>query len=167
MANSLKKLLRKPPTDDDLLRSLEEVTSDGPRGAAILGATLVENQLKLFLVRRMRPDLSTSQIDEIFTGTAPLATFSSRIKIGYALGLYGPKTRSDLDGVRELRNAFAHGSAAVNFDAPEIVQRCGRLSCAELSLPQTAREKYVLAVKCLLLHLAARGAGAPGIIGLD
>jgi DNA-binding MltR family transcriptional regulator len=50
----------------------------------------------------------------------PLGTFSSRIKIAYALGIIGGKSRHDLDIVGNIRNAFAHGMRDLAFDTKEI-----------------------------------------------
>jgi len=56
------------------------------------------------------------RVDGLFGGDAPLATFSSKIKLAFALGLITRKTRRQLDVIRQLRNDFAHARGALDFD---------------------------------------------------
>jgi hypothetical protein len=41
--------------------------------------------------------LSQTDLDRLFEGDNPLATFSAEIKLGYALGNFGQQTRADLN----------------------------------------------------------------------
>jgi DNA-binding MltR family transcriptional regulator len=157
MASSLKKLLKKLPTSEDIDKALAEITTDGPRGAIIIGATLLEDALRVVIRRHMVP-LKKEEADQLFTSTAPLATFSAKIKLAYALGIIGPKTRDDLDDIRELRNAFAHGKMVLKFETPEITETIKALNClatlGKWSL--TPRLLYRGAVRLLLLHLTSK-----------
>jgi DNA-binding MltR family transcriptional regulator len=66
--------------------------------------------------------------DRIFaSANGPLSTFSSKIVIGYALGLYGSPTYADLDGIREIRNKFAHTPKPIHFTDEAIAKLCGKL----------------------------------------
>ena len=42
------------------------------------------------------------------------------IDIGYALNIYGPRVRDDLDNVRRIRNAFGHELEVRNFDHADV-----------------------------------------------
>jgi hypothetical protein len=79
------------------------------RAAVILQASNVEGILESLLQTKMRQPLSNDLRDRLFDGNGPLSTFSHKVMLGYALELYGPVFRHDLDLIRELRNGFAHG----------------------------------------------------------
>jgi DNA-binding MltR family transcriptional regulator len=157
MASSLKKFLKALPTREDIDKALAEITTDGPRGAIIIGATLLEDALRV-VIRRHMISLKKEEADQLFTGTAPLATFSAKIRLAYALGLIGPKTRGDLDNVRELRNAFAHGKMVLRFETPEVAEVINTLNClTTLDKGEfTPRLLYRAAIRILLLHLTSK-----------
>ncbi len=60
-------------------------------------------------------------------GTAPLGTFSSRIKAAFALGLIDGRERSECDLIRKVRNEFAHQPHGIAFDNDKITVLCDRL----------------------------------------
>src|SRR5437660_8771059 len=64
----------------------------------------------------------------------PLADFSSRIKLGYAMYLFGRETREDMEIIRRVRNLFAHQSAVMTFKLPEIEETCQHLSSSVTGL---------------------------------
>ena len=51
MASPLKRLLRSNLAPEDIDKALAEITTDGPRGAIIIGSTLVEDALRTVLER--------------------------------------------------------------------------------------------------------------------
>jgi hypothetical protein len=123
---ALKQFGTEDPTEGDL-RAIESELYNGPdRGAAVVLGSLVERALEKLLRDKMRPDGTSS----LFKYGGPLADFSSRIQIGYALQLFGPETRKDLNIIRHLRNQFAHSRRPIRFTTP-VVKDC----CAQLSYP--------------------------------
>jgi hypothetical protein len=56
------------------------------------------------------------------TGDAPLATFSAKIRLAYALSIFGSSTRDDLDTIREIRNAFAHSTRPLASDPAQTLR---------------------------------------------
>jgi hypothetical protein len=60
---------------------------------------------------------------QLFEGYAPLATFSARIQVAYALALLPRVMRDKIEIVRRLRNDFAHESGPLNFDDPRCASR--------------------------------------------
>jgi DNA-binding MltR family transcriptional regulator len=127
-SSSLKSLLKTPPTLEDELKAMAELSTDGPRGAIILGSALVEDLLRSVIHYHMR-SLKVEEFNQLFTGTAPLTSFSARTKVAYAFNLIGPKTRDDLDKLRELRNAFAHSQIILTFDTPEVISQLNSFNC--------------------------------------
>ena len=158
MASGLKKLLRDRPTGDDITRCVEELSTDGPRGTAALACALLEDVLRVALVAKM-VTLSKDEHDKMFTGTGPLSSLWAKTQMAYALGIIGPKTRHDLDSIRDIRNALAHTVLKVGFDTPEVAALCKglhTLSTIEKSHTTTLsnpRSQYVAVTRALMLRL--------------
>jgi hypothetical protein len=53
-----------------------------------------------------------------------IGSFYSRMHVGYALGVFGPKTLRDLDAIRSIRNAFAHSHHDLSFETEAIKDLC-------------------------------------------
>jgi DNA-binding MltR family transcriptional regulator len=91
-----------------------------PIVTAILGYVLVEHELDILLRQKFRKG-----DDEIWAELqdeqGPLRSFSTKISMGYALGIYNDKIRDDLNVVRIIRNAFAHSKKLLEFDDPLII----------------------------------------------
>jgi hypothetical protein len=68
--------------------------------------------------------LKPNQREGLFESTGALATFSSKIRIGYALDIFGPETYQNLDYIRHVRNAFAHTKISVSFETAAIKNIC-------------------------------------------
>jgi hypothetical protein len=153
--NRLKAFAKEIPDEREtvaLLRELEQRQRDhsGDRAAAILGGTIIENALRVTLLARFRPDKEGHP--SLFDGdrNAPLSTFAARIRLGYALRIFGPKTLSDLQCIKAVRNAFAHSLMTFDFAAPEIATVCDALVLWAKSTPiaggggaSSAKEKYI------------------------
>jgi len=105
-----------------------------PIATAILGAVTAERNLEILLRSKFKrkDDKTWAMLVEDING--PLNSFSSKIVIGYALGIYDERMRNDLDIVRKIRNAFAHSRKLIQFDDPLIVNELGKAS--KLALPK-------------------------------
>jgi Mannitol repressor len=101
---------------------------------ALMGASIAEKALEVAILSQF-VDLSTDERQRLFDydKRGPLSDLSAKIKIGYAIGIYGKSTREDLDKVRQIRNAFAHTLQLVTFDTPTIADLC-----ASLHMPETS-----------------------------
>jgi hypothetical protein len=155
--NRLKRFASEIPDEyqtNVLLQQLEQREHDdsGDRAAAILGSTIVENALRVALLARLRPD-KTDHAD-LFEGEkgGPLSTFAARISVGYALRIFGPRTYSDLQCIKAIRNAFAHSLMTMNFTTRQIVTVCEALTSYRRHWNQylaaggganNAKEKYI------------------------
>jgi hypothetical protein len=105
-----------------------EMAHVSDRVAAIACAAFLDGALMTALAARF-VRMGKEWRDRIFSGAAaPLGTFSGKIRLGYALALYGPLTYRDLEIIRQIRNDFAHTAAPLTFDDPEIAEKCGRLT---------------------------------------
>lgn len=162
----LKKLLSEIPTDRitrGLMIALQQHnTAMSDRSIAIMGSSLVEKSLEISIRSRFAPITEPDRLGIFsYDYNGPLADFSSRIKVGFALGLFGPKTRVDLDHVRTVRNAFAHSVQFLSFDTKEISDICMKLNIPKTVTiaggggGTTGREFYVCATITLAERLQA------------
>jgi hypothetical protein len=87
--------------------------------------------------------------------------------MGFALNLYGERTFHDLDLLRELRNLFAHGRLAIDFDTPAVKRAINEFHCHIRGEPDPRKRFYSVAT-LLLSHLALKRKDAKqGVKGLD
>ena len=117
----LRDLSRLPPEYDDLIALCDAlIIPQHPITTAILGAVIVEHELERLLRSKLnRKDDETWAM--LVADNGPLNTFYFKIAMGYALGIYDNRMRSDLDIVRQIRNAFAHSKKLIQFDHPAVV----------------------------------------------
>lgn len=115
------------------LKKVEEVnafrlalTKETDRGCALFATSYLDKALSDLLYCALAYDKKIE--DDLFTGNAPLASFSARIKMAFYLGKISNAERRDLDLLRKIRNDFAHNAEAIDFEANKIKNRCGELS---------------------------------------
>jgi DNA-binding MltR family transcriptional regulator len=149
LKTALKRLSRQQRTQEDWRAILDEFLRAGnDRSAAIIAASALEDALEELLLATMRPELSKDERARLFEGDAPLSTFSSKIRIAYAIGAVGRRRRNDLDYFREIRNAFAHTIKAITFETPEVAALCSLLK-VPLAMrigpdDESPKERYLL-----------------------
>jgi len=101
------------------------LTTESDRGCALFAAayldTSLSNLLYLSFVENQKIE------NELFEGTAPLSSFSSRIRLAYYLGKISAECRRDLDTIRGIRNDFAHDVRLISFETQSIADRCRNL----------------------------------------
>jgi hypothetical protein len=115
---------------DEFTAAFAEMRHVSDRVAAISSAAYLDNAIGLALLTRLIP-LGKRWQDQIFDGAvAPLNTLSSKAKIGYAIGLYGPVTYKDIDIIRKIRNDFAHTIGPLSFS--DMVNHCEALKTFNL-----------------------------------
>jgi hypothetical protein len=158
LKRALKALLRKQPTPDEFRTIIRELENAHPRAVAIMGATAVEDALKGLIIKHFTPAVLPSELDDLFGPTKPLSSFSAKINIAHAMGLFGPKTKADLDLLRDIRNAFAHARISISFKTPEIAELCDYFICASPTF-RSARDTFISAAENLFIHLWNRQFG--------
>jgi hypothetical protein len=104
------------------------------RPAVILQASNVENLLQMLIEKAMRQPLANDLKARVFDGSGPLSTFSSKILVGFAFGLFGPVFRHDLELVKELRNGFAHARRPMELTNGAIAGVCANLQLPDHEL---------------------------------
>jgi DNA-binding MltR family transcriptional regulator len=88
----------------------------------------LERSLERAIRSRLRR-MKRADYQALFEGSGPLSTMSGKILMGYALGLYGPQTRHDLEIFNEIRNAFAHAAHNLTFKNRHLTNRTTGLHC--------------------------------------
>lgn len=108
-----------------------------PRTMIIVGASRVDTLLNDILAAYLLPKRAkANDQDELLEGDRPLATFSSRIKMCYRLGLVDESLYLTLEVLRALRNPSAH---SVAFD---VVKSPTREYIAELRSKVVSRPSF-------------------------
>jgi DNA-binding MltR family transcriptional regulator len=101
------------------------LTKESDRGCGLFATAYIDKALSDLLFVSL---VSAKEIErDLFEGTAPLGSFSARIKMGYYLGLISSSCRRDLDILRKIRNDFAHDPDIMSFEEPAVAQRCRSL----------------------------------------
>ena len=105
----------------------DEISGESDRAVVILIATLLADALEFLLVQRLIIQPDKTQMDHIFRFEGPLGSFSSRIEISYLFGFIDEVTRSQLNDIREMRNACAHTKHPITFSVPALANVAKRL----------------------------------------
>lgn len=115
----------------DLSQFLQEFQSETDRGAALVGAALIDlrlsETLKAFFV-----DCSSSRALLKDGVEGALGAFGSRTLACHALGLIDDAEKETCNLIAKIRNQFAHKAHGTSFDTQAIKDHCGRF---KVSLP--------------------------------
>lgn len=111
----IRDLSRETPTDEEFDAVLTAIEAGPPIVSAILGQSLVELQLDV-LLRKQFKKRDEATWNALTDESGPLATLSSKIACGYAMGLFDERTKDWLNRIRGIRNAFAHSKVILDFE---------------------------------------------------
>lgn len=118
-----------------------ELYEESDRGAAILAAATFEHWLESNIIENF-VELDQDMRNNLFDN-GPLSTFSAKINLGFALGLYNKTVLNDLHTVRRIRNKFAHSTGPMNFKDQPISDLCRNLDKGNTSDSEDPRTKYL------------------------
>lgn len=164
---------------------LEQLRDESDRAVGIIAGSALESSLQRAIQCRLHDHPAV--LKSLFRPSGPLGPFSSKIDLGYVMGLYGEKTYRDLITIKDIRNAFAHQLSINSFSDQKIKALCDNLALVEshtkerplnpkgfrTGFPiwlegrdewlQSPRKRYVVAVLafCLLLNEAKYAFDAP------
>jgi hypothetical protein len=128
-------LSRQDPTEEYLLAFHQEVNAEkNDRGAAILLASNLEVSLRYAISGNLA--VVDDNYKVLFHTGAPIRSFEAKIRIGYAMGIFGEQTKYNLDCVKGIRNAFAHAVIPITFETAEIKAVCETMVMPEILYPQ-------------------------------
>jgi len=104
---------------------LNEFHSESDRGAALVAASLLDEQLHNVL-SAFFADVPTSK-DLLEGMNAPLGTLSSRLSAAYSLGLIQENEYREINIIRRVRNEFGHKWKEIDFKTQKIHDLCMQL----------------------------------------
>lgn len=117
---------------DQITTLFSEMRHANDRVAAISCAAWLDEALSTAIATRFIR-LGKEWKERVFDSqNAPLNPFHGKIVIAYALGIYGPRTNSDLNIIRWVRNQFAHSANPVAFARSDISERCIKLTSSRI-----------------------------------
>jgi hypothetical protein len=131
---NLKAYTRQEPDIEHRTALEKEMYHESDRASVVMFGSQVELALEKLLKKKFRSGLSNEKLKGLFEYNAPLASFSAKIDVAYALNLIGPVALHDLHIVRTLRNEFAHSRMPLTYDHPAV-----KAVCAELKTPDTGK----------------------------
>ena len=125
---------------------LKEFQAETDRGAALVGAALLDEQLLELLKSYFLKNKQSKELLE--GGTAPLGTFSARIKACYCLGLITDLEHKELQLIRKVRNEFAHHVHGISFKDESIIALCNNFydrmpDAKEKGIHRNSRSCYI------------------------
>lgn len=163
MTNTTEHFLKKQREEFIAFRSA--LTDESDRGCALFAAAYLDKALSDLLFLSLVEDKKIDK--DLFEGTAPLSSFSARIKLAYYLGKISKVCRSDLDMIRGIRNEFAHHAEIISFDDQSIADRCRNLRFSYHEKVQKPRAHFTAAVSRILAILQSTGLKSTAPILMD
>jgi hypothetical protein len=138
---ALNELVDAPPSHTHFAQWQRETSAEkNDRGAAILLATNVENALQGAITQII--EIEKGQHNKLFGLNAPLGSFANMITMAHAMRVFGNETRSNLDVIRRVRNAFAHAKLPIDFETPQIARACEFLKIPTLLPPHAVQKDH-------------------------
>ena len=123
--------------------------------AVLVISSRLDKALKEALLTRMRP-LDKRLEASLFENYGPLATFSVKIDIAYALSIFDADMHHNLSVIRRIRNIFAHPSGPItkapSFEDEQLIALCKRFKGYDLT--SEPRSNFLFGVKvaeCILV----------------
>lgn len=110
----------------DALRMRHLLQGETDRGCALVAAAYLDEELEKLLRAFFIDDKKIA--DALLNNESALGSFSSRIKIGLALGLLSRDIYRELELVRKIRNEFAHVSHVLMFNSSPVRDWCFNLT---------------------------------------
>jgi DNA-binding MltR family transcriptional regulator len=149
---------KKPHTVEQIKSFQEELAKQTDGGVAVLAAAVLEDLLELVIQKRLI-ELSSDRREALFGRMAPLSTFSAKIELGFAIGLYDERLRKPLDMIRDVRNKFAHRMEALSFDDPKIMELVQRARPQSAPTKLSTREVFLMCFNAASMLLYVEHAG--------
>lgn len=140
------------------------LTEESDRGCALFAAAYLDKVLSDLLYLSVVENGKKVESD-LFEGNAPLASFSSRIKMAFYLGRISAECRSELDTIRKIRNDFAHDASLISFETKSVADRCLNLTYSYQLKEARPRAHFTASCSRLLaiLQVTALQSVAPNV----
>ena len=116
------------------------LTPESDRGCALMAAAFLDNRLEFLIESSLLPEPKLIKAFLSFNG--PAGTFSARIDYAYLTAMLSKSVHSDLHLIRKIRNEFGHRIEPINFNTPEIKQRCDEFHNIIVPAEASPRHKF-------------------------
>jgi hypothetical protein len=124
---SLHELSRQLPSGDEYATFIDSLHEIDARAAALVLASFIDSMLERAIDLNFLL-LSRKKDNALFRDKgAPLSSFSAKIAVAHALGIFDDEYRDQLDRFRAIRNTFAHAIRPFDFNEPTIATECLKL----------------------------------------
>ncbi|UWQ53107.1 hypothetical protein [Leisingera caerulea] len=141
----------------DFSNFLEEFQGESDRGAALVGAALIDLQLsetlKAFFVE-------SSSTKALLSTSGPLGSLNARILSCHALGLIDDTEKDACTRIAGVRNKFAHLAHGTSFETQAIADQCKGFKLSLPGKPNDFKDKprliFINAVVLICLRLTYR-----------
>jgi hypothetical protein len=111
--------------DDDVAASVADLSAESDRGAIMIAATQVEDMLEHRIVQLMPNALASEPLrKKVFEIDGPIASFSRKTLVAFAMGIIDERYKDLIELVREIRNACAHSRKPISMKTPELRAIC-------------------------------------------
>jgi DNA-binding MltR family transcriptional regulator len=100
------------------------------RVCALIAGAAASELMKHIIAKSLKRIDEKLENELFYDPGAALGSFSSRIKLAYAMGLIDQERMESAQIIKKIRNVFAHTSNNLAFDTPEIADQCGKLNAA-------------------------------------
>jgi hypothetical protein len=118
-------------THDDEKVAIDELyyhASD--RAIGIVVGSIIEMRVTALLKDNMIKEQDSAKLkgetihSKMFHSSAPLGSFSAKIRLAYLLKLVNEHALRDLENLKDIRNLFAHDLSIGSFDIQVVIDKC-------------------------------------------
>jgi hypothetical protein len=127
---------------ESIRQGTELLHNESDRSVAIIGGTIVELTLTAALRAFLHRDEKLTQ--ELLVRTeGALGMFTTKIHLGFLVGMYGKDAHRDLITMKDIRNHFAHKLSVRDFKSQKIKAWCQNLKLVEIHTADSQRAGLV------------------------
>jgi hypothetical protein len=117
---------------DDIAPALQALSGESDRGAAIIGAAILDLALTAALKEHLQKHEKVAQT--FFAITGPVGDLATKIDLALLVGLVGKDMHRDLVTIKDIRNYFAHKLNVSDFKSEAIRKLATNLKIIETRL---------------------------------
>lgn len=128
--DELRRLMNIPPPADVKV-ILDSLDKQSDRAAALVAGGLLDTALER-LIRHSLKVKDRELVNQLFQQRGPMGDLHSKIIVATAFGVVKPEVSAELNIIRSVRNVFAHATANLTFETPEISEAIERSALARI-----------------------------------
>lgn len=121
----------------------EELERHSDRGAGLLAAAVLEDALAVTIQLRLQ-ELSSDCRESLFGRTAPFSSFTTKIELGFALGLYGTEVCKAIEMIRDVCGRFTDKIEIQSFDDSRITELLNKAMTPHLPRNLPSRQLFTM-----------------------